>query len=636
MKKRLKIESLTLIGTRKNYIVNFHDGFNLISGHTSTGKTSILEMIDYALGAQSHKSYIEIGNSCTHVELVIFIGNEKFKIRRELFNFKAPVVIEDWREEKQKYLFYNRYEIDIPSNPKSLSAFLIEKLGLANITISGQSFSFRDLFKYCYIKQTEIDNEDILGEKIWTKDFKRKATFEIIFNIYDNALEEYKRALEDRKTEAHELALQITGIQDFLKTVDIVDSAACKELEKKIKSELTELSAQLTAIKKGKGNMSSAAIALRRQIEEAKAKLADWAEKRRDQEQYINKLRLLHNQYLSEIEKKELAIQGYLTFNQYEFLLCPNCLRPITRSDNAEVCCLCGSEKSDDTAETLILKNEISVLKRKANELLKFIDIEDRKYDSIIHKIHELKNSLSEAEIELQHLSQGYLDPLMEQIEYINYEIGLRNRRLFELEKNLKMFQEVERLHEVFKKKEQSIDLLKSNIKGLSTNAVDKQALLEQLSNTLHAILENFEYPKLTNAYVDEKRYLPYVRNRKYDDIGSLAGVTLITMAYYLALLMIGSTDQYYHPNLLIIDSPRKNLGAQNTNDDDDEFKDEKIFNATIRCLYNIAESQKDEIQMIVVNNGYPDFLPHECVVAEFDSDEQHGLPKGLIDDAIN
>ena len=75
MKKRLKIESLVLVGTRKNYTVNFHDGFNLISGHTSTGKTSILEMIDYALGAQSHKSYIEIGNSCSHVELIIVIGN---------------------------------------------------------------------------------------------------------------------------------------------------------------------------------------------------------------------------------------------------------------------------------------------------------------------------------------------------------------------------------------------------------------------------------------------------------------------------------------------------------------------------------------------------------------------------------
>ena len=38
------------------------------------------------------------------------------------------------------------------------------------------------------------------------------------------------------------------------------------------------------------------------------------------------------------MDKKELAIQGYLTFNQYEFLFCPNCLRPIKHTENAEVC----------------------------------------------------------------------------------------------------------------------------------------------------------------------------------------------------------------------------------------------------------------------------------------------------------
>ncbi len=636
MKKRLKIESLTLVGIRKNYIVQFHDGFNLISGHTSTGKTSILEMIDYALGAHNHKSYIEIGNSCSDVELIILIGHEKFKIRRELFNYKSPVVVEDWREDNQKFLFYNRYEIDAPSNPRSLSAFLIEKLGLANISISGQAFSFRDIFKYCYIKQTEIDNEDILGEKTWQKDFKRKATFEILFKIYDSALEEYKRTLENRKQEVHELALQITGIQNFLKTVDIVDSVACEELKKTIRQEISELKNQLVEIKKENGNMSSEAIALRRQIERYKAKLEDLAEKHRDQGQYIKKLQLLYNQYLSEIEKKELAIQGYLTFNQYEFVFCPNCLRPIARSENAEICCLCGSEKSDDSAETLILKNEISVLKRKANELLKYIDAEDRKYDTIVHDTHELSAALSEAEMELQHLSQGYLDPVMEQVEYINYEVGRKNRHLFELEKDSKMFQEVDRLNEILKEKEDSIHLLKANIKTLSENAVDKQELIKQLSEALFDILKAFKYPKLTSAYIDDKRYLPYVRDRKYDDIGSLAGVSLITIAYYLSLLTVGSSEKYFHPNLLIIDSPRKNLGAQSKNDDEEEFKDETIFNSTILYLYDFSERHKDEIQMIVVNNGYPEFLPHECIVAEFDADEQHGLPRGLIDDAPN
>ncbi len=103
MKPRLRLDSLTLLGSRKNYVVSLKDGFNLISGPTSTGKTSILEMIDYALGAKSHKAYIEIGNSCSHVELVIDIGIERYQIRRQLFDFNAEVIVSDWNEEKQDF-----------------------------------------------------------------------------------------------------------------------------------------------------------------------------------------------------------------------------------------------------------------------------------------------------------------------------------------------------------------------------------------------------------------------------------------------------------------------------------------------------------------------------------------------------
>lgn len=63
------------------------------------------------------------------------------------------------------------------------------------------------------------------------------------------------------------------------------------------------------------------------------------------QSQYLNKLHLLYNQYTSEIEKKELAIEGYITFNKFEFQFCPNCLKPVKKADNLNVCCLCGSEK---------------------------------------------------------------------------------------------------------------------------------------------------------------------------------------------------------------------------------------------------------------------------------------------------
>lgn len=631
MKNRFKLIRLILIGNRKNYPINFKDGINYISGHTSTGKTSILEMIDYALGSKGHKDYIEIGNNCTEVELEFKIGEEQFKIKRKLFDFNSPVIVEDWNKEKSKYLFFNRYDIDAPSNKNSLSAFLVEKLGLADFTIIGQTFSFRDLFKYSYLKQTEIDNENILGEKDWAKDKKRKATFEIIFNIYDKMLEELKASQKKKEDEVSELNIRLAAVNDFIANTDFINIEKYNDTKKVIETEIKEKQKKLSALKEDNGVDTGISRALRDRVIEIKQELERLGERKNDQAQYISRLRLLANQYQSEISKKEMALEGYNALNQYEFLFCPNCLKPITITNSVDNCCLCGSEKSEDISELIILKRELSSLKRKTNEVFKFIDKEDTKYDDILKEQNQLQSQLTEAEIELQHLYKDYVNPHIEQIEMLNYDIGKNNRLLFELDQNLKMLEEVERLAQLIKSKNDVIKNLKDNIKAIKENSTDKQELIRVLSNRFTNILEAFNFPKLSASYIDKDKYLPYVRNRKYNDIGSLAGVTLTTMAYYLAILLEACTDEHYHLNLLIIDTPRKNLGAKA---DQEEFKDEKIFNSIIKHFLEVDNVYKDKLQLIIVNNGYPDFLPKDCIVAEFDEDGARGLPYGLIDDA--
>lgn len=632
MKTRFLLLRLTLIGNRKNYIVEFKDGLNYISGPTSTGKTSILEMIDYCLGSKGHKAYIEIGNSCSNVELEIRIGSDQYKIRRKLFNFTAPVVVEEWNEEQGTYKFFDRLEIDSPSNSNSLSAFLVEKLGLSSLKISNQTFSFRDLFKYSYLKQTEIDNENIMGEKDWVKNNKRRATFEIIFNIYDELLAGLKATLKEKEEDLKEHNIRLNGVRDFLKNTDNLDYENFYGLKKKMESEIDEQRKILAKIKLDKGIDNELSTSLQSKIITFKRELTSIGETKNDQRLFINKLRLLANQYQSEIDKKEMALEGYIALNKYEYVVCPNCLKPVIKTDSVDSCCLCGSEKDAEISELLVIKKEIRTLKSKTTELNKFIDTEEVKYDDILKKEKQLKTELTEIEVEIQHLYKDYVNPNIEQIEQLNYEIGKKNRVLMELDKSLTMIDELRRLEQLVRSKEDSRDKIKENIKSTEANAIDRKDVVRDLSHQLYAILTAFKFPKLNAAYIDEKTYLPFVRDRLYRDLGSLAGVTLITMAYYLAILLEACGENRYHLNLLIIDSPRKNLGAKA---DQDDFKDEEIFNSIIRFFVKLEEEVKDKLQLIIVNNGYPDFLPKECIRAEFDGSGVKGLPYGLIDDAI-
>lgn len=632
MKTSLLLLKLTLIGNRKNYMVPFKEGLNYISGPTSTGKTSILEMIDYALGSKGHKDYIEIGSSCTSVELEMKIGIDQYKIRRKLFNFTAPVIVEEWNEEQSTYKFFDRLEIDSPSNSNSLSAFLVEKLGLSNFKISNQSFSFRDLYKYSYLKQTEIDNENIMGEKDWAKNIKRRATFEIIFNIYDELLAGLKASLKAKEEELKEHNMRLIGVKNFLTNIDVLDIEKYQGLKTKMETEISEQRKMLAEIKADKGINTNLSTNLQGKIIKIKQELGNIGETKNDQRQFISKLRLLVNQYQSETDKKEMAMEGYLALNKYEYIVCPNCLKPVTVLDSVDSCCLCGSEKGDEISELLVIKKEVRSLKLKTTELKKFIDAEEMKFDDILKSEKRTKTELTEAELEITHLYKDYVNPHIEQIEQLNYEIGRKNRVLSELDQSLTMLDELRRLEHLVKSKEDSKIKLKENIKSIEANAIDKKDIIRDLSHKLYDILTAFNFPKLNAAYIEEKTYLPYVRDRLYSNLGSLAGVTLITMAYYLAILLEACVENRYHLNLLIIDSPRKNLGAKA---DQEDFKDEEIFNSIIKFFITIENTVKDKLQLIVVNNGYPDFLPKDCLIAEFDGSGVKGLPYGLVDDAI-
>ncbi|WP_236293642.1 AAA family ATPase, partial [Paenibacillus allorhizoplanae] len=288
---KIKLVKLSLIGFRKDYIVDFKDGLNYITGPTSTGKSSIVEMINYAFGSKNHKDYIEIRENCTEVALEFFIGEELIKIVRPLFSFDRPAKIYRWDVLNQDFpKFFELKEIDIPSNENSLSAFLLKELGLDNIKAANQAFSFRDLFKYAYLKQTEIDNENIQNEKYSDKSLKRKPTFEIMFNIYDEILADLKANLKLKKEQIVELIKKKNSIYEFLKNLELIDLEAFIKQKTELMRILDKKKQILYGIKsKGKTD-DSMSFKLEKEINNYKNELSHLDLKIKEQKEYIDKL----------------------------------------------------------------------------------------------------------------------------------------------------------------------------------------------------------------------------------------------------------------------------------------------------------------------------------------------------------
>lgn len=618
------IKCFRLIGTEKNYTINFKKGLNFISGPTSTGKTTIFELINYVLGAKDHKQYIEIGEKCTDVELEVSMNGNLFRIKRALFDFKLPVLVEIFDKEFDKFIIYSTFNVD-ETKEDSYSSFLLSQVNLDGIKISNQNFSFRDLFKFSYLKQTKIDNEDILSTSHWMKNRKEKATFEILFNIYNGLIGELKETLKVKNEEYNEEKIKYEGIKKFIKSSEIKDYSSVREIKNNICLEIEDVEKKLESnIEKIKEESSSNEVDnFRKSIIESKSYLKKIQKELSDQKQYIVKLNLLYHQYESDISKIDAVIMGVKELNKYQFIICPNCLQPLSEHVSEESCRLCGNHMQQAVENTVILKAEKSEIKKKRNELEKHISNEKMRNEELKETFTRMDDDIKGQEQLLDKLTKQYISPYYDEVSFLNVKLGTLNQELKVLENDLNIIQELNRLEIILLDKEKEVLRLKESIKKQS-NKQDKESTLKKLSDKLKEILIEFQFPKLRDSgvYIDERNYLPYVRGRKYDDLGSLGAVSLITMAYYLAILL----ESDNHLNLLMIDTPGKNLGAHAATDD---FQDEEILEAIIKYLMKLDEEFLETIQLFVINNGYPEILSKDKVILDFSPDGR----QGLIDD---
>lgn len=557
------------------------------------------------------------------MELEFYISENLYKIKRPLSAFKEPVLLQTYDSVKEKFTQARTLEIDIPSNEKSLSYFLLSKLNLTNLIIRGDDFSFRDLFKFSYLKQTNIDNENILNEQNWALNGKEKATFEIILDIYDSLLGDLQQSLKIEKENLKVKEIRYEAVREFLKTAEVENYETVQVKSVDIDSKLEDINFKIEnyksdILKTEVGNDVNELVVL---ISDQKEKLSNLRNKFSDQEQYIQKLQLLENQYFADIEKISEQIAGIKAINKYEYLYCPNCLRPISLHEESS-CLLCHQNMDDIVIEINDLKKERKKLTKKKNELHTYIDSEKEKNIRVGLEINKLQDNINSDEEKLDNLTRQYINPLATEISLLSIKSGQLYEEKKSLNESLKFIEELTNLEMLLSEKRIEVEGIEEQIERQKHKAA-KEGKLKQLSEIFSTILLSFDFPNLYEAYIDTKSYLPHVRGRKYRDLGSLGAVTLITMAYYLSVMICSEEQTGNHLGLLMIDTPRKNLGASSTST---EFRDEKIYESIINYFLQLGKECENDFQLIIVNNGYPSDFPRDYVVKEFSFDGHDGL----------
>jgi hypothetical protein len=618
---KLIISNLVLIGHRKNYNIPFNSGFNLIYGDSDTGKSSILNLINYCLGASSVDLYDEIELAGDYCLLEVLLSGEKYTIKRDIFNPKAEIEVYRCSYDETDGVFPKYYSPNYSkiSEDGYFSEFLLSSMNIP-VTKLKQSptkddsksvrLSFRDIFRFNYLDQDKVGSKKLLGENYFYLT-KLKETFKLMYNALDIQILQLEESISELVKEQNDLNKKNNSVSGFLKETEIDSLKVLEERIEEKEREFISLKSALKEIDKSILSDSSELDSLRKEISDLEKLLLEYTNDRSIKQQAIKQNIALRNEYANDIRKIIGTIEVLKKFPKIEDkdTSCPVCEQNIKLSVLKE-------QFTNTDSETI--KSELNGLRRRQKELVKIhtkLREDISKYDLAIKREAE---NLNEIRLQFDNQTKEIVTPFISQRDNITSKLGSIKSDI----KNLQHFYKIRNQQTIIDAEiitlENRITAFKDDLKVLKDSAPSLDRVFRKLGTNLESFLKFVGMKNVNNISISAKNYLPIIRNRDYERITSGGVRTLSSVGFYISMLEYAIGNSVNYPSLLMIDTIAKYIGKTketdllNTSIDEDlkeGMKDGTKYENIYNYLINLSLKSSDSFQIIVVDNDVPKTL---------------------------
>lgn len=648
------LKQLILVGYRKNYIISFNPGVNIIYGDSTTGKSTILELINYSLGSSKFNSYDEIESAVKYVALELELNNKPYVIKRDIFNPTKLVEIYAALYKDHDKVFPDKYAPsygDAEGPAGYLSDFLLDSIGLPNIKIRQAptktdtkmiQLSFRDIFKYCYLDQEDVGSKHLLDINNGVVYNKNKQTFKYLFNLLDSVITDLEGELAELSVNKRQLEQKYTTINDFLRDTEFKPLEEIYQSSDELDEQIEFLEEELEQIKQQMTADSDKYKALKEILQTIQIQIAQTEENKSRSENSIERYSRLKNDYLNDIDKiKAIKLAKNLIGNSVEeSMSCPICSTDLKINE---------IHKTFSISHTDKLNYEINTLKRRVKDLIEIINNEKEKYKAATSELYALNLDLKQARSMLDEESSEMITPYLTDRDNILLKLATLIEKRNQTDITLKIRNQEDKIAIEIVKNQTKIDTLKKKLDKLKEEAPSISNVTTKLGEILSEYLKEVGIKNNINIGINQSSYLPIVRDKNYLEIPSGGLRTIVSIGHFLGFLKYSFDNDMNFPRLLMIDTVGKYLGkteekyTKDTNSIEDvkenisdPSKYKNIYEYIIK-LSEIAEENGELCQIILVDNDVPPSIQKKYsgfVIAHYSSSGENGLPIGLIDDA--
>lgn len=677
----LRIRALTLSGARSSYVVDFtqdqHDTtrqLSLITGEISTGKTTVLEFIDYCLGAKSHPEHDEVMDNVRSAQLAVEVREHvpesdarpagwvgtRYVIERPVGGGSKRAWLYRGDESGMDGEPLQSFSLD-PAESDSLSQFLLQVSGLGGVRLKDAPtqeesdtsvLSFRDVQPLWYLTNRRMDNADLVLEKNPYRSLKLRQVVDYFFGVNDEQTSILAQQIDELRTELREARTTVAGLRQFLSDAGFGDLEGIESQSDQLRIELVDARQQLGAIDSQLESSTHFAAEAREAFHLAAGRARSIEGKLRERETLLRRLDPLRAQYADDIRKVELLKEAQLLFDPLSVNTCPACQSRIASPSLLDgVCSLCHSHldvESDPalTEDDAFLAKEHTNLTRRLNQLKQFMGEVRAEFDGARNELDEAQVSLQRAQRELDGATSTTIAPFISQRDALAARVSNAKAALDSLRKSRGMLLQLRQRENQVVQTEASLRAAIERQRALEQTQQPRDVVLARISTRFESILREFGYPKLRDVRI-QKNLVPVVRNHRYDQVGSSGAMTLIALAWQLAIFELSVEQGEGHPGFLLIDSPQKNLkpvtgiappAVLDSAATDGDAADADLHarsTSIVESIYGHIQTwltSHPQAQIIVVDNEPPAQVIDDVVVRY--SARRDEPPYGLISDA--
>lgn len=591
MHSRLILKKLILTGNgKRDAVINFHEGLNVIAGASDTGKSFAFECINFILGSSEVPSrppeakgyqtvYMEIKDSC----------------QQEIFTLKRDFSKDD---NKSIFICYSEYK-DIGQSTfeklsaihkakKSLSKKLLDMCDCPYETVIGnktkgtsQSFTFRSFIPMIMMgelrvteKHSAIYRMNPKGSNFATAEL---TSFQTIISGND-----YEKT--DKKDNPEIVKAKLRGQIEELS--HMIDELRIENANLEAKNEIKDgpyLTKKIKEINEFIDSKNEEVKKYEIEFEQLQMESDDIKRKIYRLNDNIDKFHLLKKNYLSDLERLEFIFDAHDLTQQLVDVECPICHSHMQVEE---------AESSNDYF--IALSSERTKIEIQLSEL-------DDTISDIQSEVGEEEQILKDIEVKSESISQELNTILLPVISEKFAEV----QALLEIQEQVNL---ILRNKEKVKKYNDRISDLTNKMDNTKTDKGNKiepvaESYLCGLCNEIYALLRECNFiEKEAEVKFNNTTYDLEIDNKAKASFGKGARA-IINSAFLLGIMNYCLKRDLCHPGVVVLDSP---LTTYKEKDKKNGENDESVGEGTKEKFYTMLANEKTSKQIIIFDNEEP------------------------------